>query len=68
MKKINIFNLHNSNEFEKMALEIFRFQAKNNVVYKEFLTHLQIDIHSIKKIEEIPFLPIQFFKSHHVLS
>jgi len=68
MKKINIFNLHNSNEFEKMVLEIFQFQAKNNVVYKEFIRHLHIDIHSIKKIEEIPFLPIQFFKSHKILS
>ena len=68
MKKINIFNLHNSIEFEKMALEIFQFQAKNNLVYKEFLNYLNIDIESIKKIEEIPFLPIQFFKSHKVLS
>jgi phenylacetate-coenzyme A ligase PaaK-like adenylate-forming protein len=68
MKKINIFNLHNSIEFEKMALEIFRFQAKNNSVYKEFLTHLHIDIQSVKKIKEIPFLPIQFFKSHKVVS
>jgi len=68
MKKINIFNLHPGNEFEKMALEIFQFQAENNLVYKAFLGHLKIDIHSVKKIEEIPFLPIQFFKSHKVVS
>lgn len=68
MKKFNIFNLHNSNEFEKMALEIFQFQANNNLVYKEFLTYLQTDIPSVKNIAEIPFLPIQFFKSHQVLS
>lgn len=68
MKKINIFNLHNSHKFEKVALEIFQFQAKNNLVYKEFLTHLHIDIQSIVKIEDIPFLPIQFFKSHKVVS
>jgi phenylacetate-coenzyme A ligase PaaK-like adenylate-forming protein len=68
MKKINIFNLHNSIEFEKRALDIFRFQAKNNLVYDAFLSYLNIDIQSIKKIEEIPFLPIQFFKSHKVLS
>jgi phenylacetate-coenzyme A ligase PaaK-like adenylate-forming protein len=68
MKKINIFNLHPGNEFEKMALEIFQFQAENNLVYKAFLGHLKIGIHSIKKIEEIPFLPIQFFKSHKVVS
>lgn len=68
MKRNSVFNLHNNNEFEKMALEIFQFQAKNNLVYKEFLTHLHIDIQSIDKVEEIPFLPIQFFKSHKVVS
>ena len=68
MKKFNIFNLHNSNEFEKKALEIFRFQAENNLVYKEFLTLLKIDIRSIEKIEEIPFLPILFFKSQKIVS
>jgi len=68
MKKINIFNIHNSHEFEKMALEIFQFQVENNLVYKEFITLLNIDIHRVEKIEEIPFLPIQFFKSHKVVS
>ncbi|MHB1146129.1 MAG: LuxE/PaaK family acyltransferase [Lutibacter sp.] len=68
MKKFNIFNLHNSKEFEKMALEIFQFQANNNLVYKEFLTYLQTDIPGVKNIAEIPFLPIQFFKSHKVVS
>lgn len=68
MKRNSVFNLHNSNEFEKMALEIFQFQAKNNLVYKEFLTHLHIDTQNINKIEKIPFLPIQFFKSHKVVS
>ena len=51
-----------------MALEIFQFQANNNLVYKEFLTYLQTDIPSVKNISEIPFLPIQFFKSHKVFS
>lgn len=68
MKKINIFDLLNNNEFEKTALEVFQFQAKNNVVYREFLSHLNIDITSIHKIEKIPFLPIQFFKSHKILA
>lgn len=67
MKKINIFNLHNSNEFEKMALKTFQLQAKNNVVYREFLSHLHIDVQAVKNIEKIPFLPIQFFKSHEVV-
>ncbi|HEY9220378.1 MAG TPA: acyl transferase [Lutibacter sp.] len=68
MKRNSVFNLHSNSEFEKMALEIFQFQAKNNLVYKEFLTLLHIDIESIDKVDKIPFLPIQFFKSHNVVS
>ena len=68
MKKINIFSLHNSTEFEKIALEIFRFQAENNLVYKAFLNYLNFDIQCIDKVAEIPFMPIQFFKSHKVIS
>jgi len=68
MKNFNIFKDHNSSDFEKLALEIFRFQAKNNLIYKSFLNHLQTDIKGTKKINEIPFLPIQFFKSHKIVS
>lgn len=58
----------NDKSFDHYALEIFRFQAKNNEIYNKFLSLLQIDFHSIKKINQIPFLPIQFFKSHKVIS
>jgi len=49
-------------------LEIFRFQAKNNEVYATFLSHLNCDILNVKSIHEIPFLPIQFFKSHQIIA
>ncbi|MGQ1911367.1 LuxE/PaaK family acyltransferase [Marinifilum sp. RC60d5] len=49
-------------------MEIFRYQANNNIVYKEYLLHLKKDVESISKIDEIPFLPIEFFKSHKVIS
>ena len=68
MKKINVFDLDNISDFERTALEIFKFQAKNNLVYKEFIKLLNIDADTIIKISQIPFLPIQFFKSHKVVS
>jgi len=68
MVRNSIFNIDNVNNFNKIALEIFQFQAKNCGVYKEFLDYLQIDVHRIKQLNEIPFLPIQFFKSHKVVS
>ena len=68
MRRNTIFNIHNINEFEQCAIEIFKFQAENCIVYNQFLNHLKIDIKSVKKIDEIPFLPIQFFKSHEIIS
>ena len=51
-----------------MALKVFRFQYENNLVYKEFCDFMNTDIQKVKSIQQIPFLPIQFFKSHNVVS
>ena len=51
-----------------MALKIFRFQYENSFVYKEFCDFLQTDVQKVKSLQQIPFLPIQFFKSHNVVS
>ena len=63
----SIFKINSEEEFNKMALEIFRFQAKNNQVYKKFISLLNLNIDNVKKVEEIPFLPISFFKSKEVV-
>lgn len=52
--------------FEKLALDLFRFQYENNVVYKQYTNTLQVDPDSVLTIEQIPFLPIRFFKSHTI--
>ncbi len=64
----NIFTIETFDDFEKVSISIFRHQAKNNLVYKKFLSHLNIDINSVKNSKEIPFLPVQFFKSHKIIS
>jgi phenylacetate-coenzyme A ligase PaaK-like adenylate-forming protein len=63
-----IFSIGNSNDFEAVALELFRYQAEFNPVYREFLNGLSIDPVSIEKIHDIPFLPIEFFKSRKVIT
>jgi phenylacetate-coenzyme A ligase PaaK-like adenylate-forming protein len=55
-------------EFEEFALEIFRFQAKNNFVYRQYLDFRKIQISDVGQIDQIPFLPIAFFKNHEVIS
>jgi hypothetical protein len=57
-----------SEGFDDLALEIFRYQAENNLVYKKYLQHLDIQIDGVMKIEQIPFLPIEFFKMQNVVS
>ena len=52
--------------FEQQALTLFRYQAKNNAVYKSFVAHLNIDPEGVYKLTEIPFLPVSFFKTHKV--
>lgn len=54
-------------DFEKTALDVFRFQAEYNVVYKNFLTQLHIKPGDVTSTEQIPFLPIQLFKSHQII-
>jgi len=54
--------------FEERALQLFYYQAKNNPIYKEYLKFLKIDAITIKDIERIPFLPIEFFKYHKVIT
>jgi len=64
----DIFTISSQKQFEKIALKVFRFQYENNQVYREFCKLLKIEKGSVKLLQEIPFLPIQFFKSHDILS
>lgn len=64
----DIFNISNQKQFEKIALKVFRFQYDHNAVYRQFCELLKVEKGSVKSVKEIPFLPIQFFKSHEVLS
>tara|TARA_R110000868_G_scaffold20478_4_gene86619 strand:- start:1808 stop:2788 length:981 start_codon:yes stop_codon:yes gene_type:complete len=63
-----IFNIKTEQEFSAMALSVFKFQFENNKVYRSFCDLLYVHPSDVKTIQDIPFLPIQFFKTHQVLS
>lgn len=63
-----IFNIKNQTEFEDLALQVFKFQFENNSVYRSFCDLLYKHPSEIKTVNDIPFLPIQFFKSRDILS
>jgi phenylacetate-coenzyme A ligase PaaK-like adenylate-forming protein len=52
--------------FEKLALDLFHFQYENNEVYEQYTNALRIEPGSVQTIDQIPFLPIRFFKSHRI--
>ncbi|WP_293789439.1 acyl transferase [uncultured Pedobacter sp.] len=63
-----IFSVKDRNAFNAMALNIFKLQAQNCNIYREYIFHLGMNADEVTAIEKIPFLPISFFKSHAVLS
>jgi len=63
-----IFKIRTESEFENLAMQIFKYQFHNNKVYQMYIKTLGLNIVKIKEIKDIPFLPIDFFKTHKVVS
>ena len=63
-----IFNIKSQQDFKKVTLEVFKHQFKNNKVYRSFCDLLYVHPSDVNEIQDIPFLPIQFFKSKKILS
>lgn len=68
MDKQQVFSISNEQQFNDVALQIFNYQARNCPVYGRFIEGLEIDRAKIYSISEIPFLPVEFFKSQQVIS
>jgi hypothetical protein len=63
-----IFSIDSPAKFQEAALQVFRYQAHNCAVYKQFIGGLKIDVATVSRLCDIPFLPIEFFKQHRVVS
>lgn len=55
-----------SQGWKHMALEAFRYQSRENAVYRRYLEALGRSPEEVERVEDIPFLPIGFFKTHRV--
>lgn len=62
-----IFNV-SPHGFEELALQVFHFQYATNLFYREYCDSISIDANAVKQLQQIPFLPIQFFKSRQIKS
>ncbi len=53
-------------DFEQLALEVFQFQYNNNAIYQQYVNALSIVGSNVRSVEQIPFLPIRFFKTTEI--
>ena len=63
-----IFNIKSDQDFTDIALDLFHYQFEQNVIYRDFVNTLSINPFTIKRFENIPFLPISFFKTQKILT
>jgi phenylacetate-coenzyme A ligase PaaK-like adenylate-forming protein len=63
-----IFNIKTQEEFWETTLEVFNYQYRNNKIYNEFVTHLGQESSLVRTITDIPFLPVEFFRNHKIIT
>ncbi len=63
-----IFDIKTDHQFRQKAIEIYHHQFNHNRVYQEFVIRSRGKKINPQTIEEIPFLPVEFFKSHTIIS
>lgn len=63
-----IFHIRDKEHFQRLALRIFQYQFEQNAVYRKYCQLIGVAPSSVFHIREIPFLPIEFFKTHKVVS
>jgi phenylacetate-coenzyme A ligase PaaK-like adenylate-forming protein len=63
-----IFRIKNQEEFLKAALDILEYQYYNNSIYHDFASLLGKKPERIKTLDGIPFLPVEFFRNHKIIT
>ena len=48
------------------TLDLFRFQAEANPVYRRFIELMELNPASVSAIDEIPFLPVELYQTQRV--
>ena len=62
-----IFNVQ-KHGFEQVALELFKLQSTENILYRSFIEAINIDPGKVNNVASIPFFPVSFFKNHDVVT
>jgi hypothetical protein len=62
-----VFSISNEEGFNTAALKIFSYQYKFNKIYREYIDSAGIKVAGISNWQAIPFMPIEFFKTHSIV-
>lgn len=63
-----IFNIATDHDFLQSAMDVFDYQCNKNTVYQQFIVGLGKRQKPVKTLSGIPFLPVEFFRSHEIIS
>ena len=63
-----IFSIQNEDDFLDTALSVFQYQYKHCKVYRRYVDMLHCEVNKIERLEQIPFLPIEFFKTQRIVA
>ena len=61
-----IFLINDEAKFNEYALQLFHYQYKENEIYNNYVNLIYNSISSIRTYHEIPFLPIELFRSKKI--
>ena len=61
-----LFEIKSENDFNQIALAVFEYQYNQIDIYKSYCDLIKKTPETVVLVEDIPFLPIQFFKTFPV--
>ncbi len=67
-KNAKFFEIKTNKEFNDFAMKTFHFQYRSNLIYKKYCDLIGINLDRVNSIEDIPYLPIIFFKKNKIKS
>lgn len=62
----DIFSISAEDQFTSLCIDIYKYQYHNNKTYREYADYLHRNPGNVTQIEQIPFLPIELFKTHAI--
>lgn len=66
-KKLDSLNISSQLDFKNKAITLFNEQFNKNLIYNQYCKLLKIKPNQVNELKHIPFIPIQFFKTHKIV-